>query len=190
MGVSECNVCGGDGCSLTVVWSEVTVTCGGSVSGYVLTVTPPTSDCPDCVVVDGSSVYTLTGNETQYIINVNGSQSLVYDMTVRAETCDGGDLIEPYTANLTGIYIVRMPSFFTNQVNKFTFTLRQERLCTCTCIYTSVISPQHTCTARVSPVGSLTYFIELVDTIEVWRGRPHHFTASKLTNQGTIRLFM
>ena len=112
VGVSECGMCGGDGCSLTVVWSEVTVTCDGSVSGYVLTVTPPTSDCPDCVVVDGSSVYTLSGNETQYIINVNGSQSLVYDMTVRAKTCDGGDLIEPYTANLTGIYIVRMPSFF------------------------------------------------------------------------------
>ena len=107
MGVSECGVCGGDGCSLTVVWSEVSVTCGGSVSGYVLTVTPPTSDCqssPHCVMVDDSSVYTLSGNETQRIINVNGSQSLVYDMTVRAETCDGrlaGNLSETYTTNLT-----------------------------------------------------------------------------------------
>ena len=89
----------------------MTVTCGGSVSGYVLTVTPPTSDCqssPHCVVVDGSSVYTLSGNETQDIINVNGSQNLVYNMTVRAETCNGilaGNLSEPHTANLTGTYI-------------------------------------------------------------------------------------
>ena len=108
MGVSECGVCGGDGCSLTVVWSEVTVTCNGSVSGYVLTVTPPTSDCqssPHCVVVNDSSVYTLSGNETQYIINVNGTQNLVYDMTVRAETCNGSNLSELYTANLTGTYI-------------------------------------------------------------------------------------
>ena len=77
------------GCTLDVSWSEPVVTCGGSVSQYVLTVTPPTSDClstGDCMVMDGSSVITTPGTLTQYTFNVNVSQS---DITVRADTCGG-----------------------------------------------------------------------------------------------------
>ena len=111
MGVSECGVCGGDGCSLTVVWSEVTVTCGGSVSGYVLTVTPPTSDCqssPQCVMMDDSAMYTLSGSLTQYRVDVNESTSMVYNIDIRAVTCNGtldGDVSELYMVNLRGTYI-------------------------------------------------------------------------------------
>ena len=70
-------------------WSEAIVSCAGSVSQYVLSVTPPTSDCqssPDCMVMDGSSIITTPGTETQYSINISGISQI--DVTVRADTCD------------------------------------------------------------------------------------------------------
>ena len=77
-------------CVENVEWSEAFVSCGGSVSQYVLSVTPPTSDCqssPDCEVMDGSSsVYNRSGTETQYSLTVATQE---YDITVRAETCAG-----------------------------------------------------------------------------------------------------
>ena len=96
------------GCTLDVRWSEPVISCGGSVSQYVLTLTPPTSDCQssgDCMVMDGSSVITRPGTQTQHTFNVDVSQS---DITVRADTCDGsltGD-IATNTANLRGLYTV------------------------------------------------------------------------------------
>ena len=93
------------GCTLNVEWSEAFVSCGGSVSQYVLSVTPPTSDCqssPDCEVVDGSSsVYNRSGTETQYSLTVATQE---YDITVRAEACAGSLTAESsvYTINLTG----------------------------------------------------------------------------------------
>ena len=96
-----------DGCTLNVTWSEPFISCGGSVSQYVLTVTPPTSDCqssPDCsLTTDGSSsVITAPGTQTAYSLSVT-SQS--YDITLRADTCGGsltGDTSSVYNVNLTG----------------------------------------------------------------------------------------
>ncbi|CAI8023823.1 hypothetical protein GBAR_LOCUS13904 [Geodia barretti] len=94
-----------DGCTLDVSWSEPVISCGGSVSQYVLTVTPPTSDCQssgDCMVMDGSSVITTPGTQTQYSLTVTSQD---YDITVRADTCGGsltGDTSSLYNINLTG----------------------------------------------------------------------------------------
>ena len=77
------------------------------MSQYVLTVTPPTSDCqssPDCsLTTDGSSsVVTAPGTQTAYSLSVT-SQS--YDITLRADTCSGsltGGISSVYNVNLTG----------------------------------------------------------------------------------------
>ena len=75
------------------------------MSQYVLSVTPPTSDCqssPDCEVMDGSSsVYNRSGTETQYSLTLATQE---YDITVRAEACTGSLTAESsvYTVNLTG----------------------------------------------------------------------------------------
>ena len=101
--ISERDVGGGEGCVVSVEWSEAIVSCAGSVSQYVLSVTPPTSDCqssPDCMVMDGSSVITRPGTETQYSLTVSSQN---YDITVRADTCGGsltGDNSSVYTVNL------------------------------------------------------------------------------------------
>ena len=71
---------------MTVEWSEPFISCAGSVSQYVLTVTPPTPDCgsEDCVFVT---------EETQYSLTLTVDQ--IYNLTVRADTCcntqRGGD---------------------------------------------------------------------------------------------------
>ena len=101
--VSERDV-GEEECVVNVEWSEAFVSCGGSLSQYVLSVTPPTPDCqssPDCVVVTSSSQYTIPGSETQYSLTVG---TLDYDITVRADVCDGSMTAESsvYNVNLTG----------------------------------------------------------------------------------------
>jgi hypothetical protein len=91
------------GCTLDVSWSEPAISCGGSVSRYVLTLTPPTSDCQssgDCMVMDGSSVITTPGTQTQYSLTVTSQD---YDITVRADTCGGsltGDSSSVYNLNM------------------------------------------------------------------------------------------
>ena len=95
---------GEEECVMNVEWSEAFVSCGGSLSQYVLSVTPPTRDCqssPDCVVVTSSSQYTIPGSETQYSLTVG---TLDYDITVRADVCDGSMTAESsvYNVNLTG----------------------------------------------------------------------------------------
>ena len=77
------------------------------MSQYVLTVTPPTSDCqssPDCsLTTDGSSsVVTVPGTQTAYSLSVTSQN---YDITLRADTCSGsltGDTSSVYNVNLTG----------------------------------------------------------------------------------------
>ena len=101
--VSERDV-GEEECVVNVEWSEAFVSCGGSLSQYVLSVTPPTPDCqssPDCVIVTSSSQYTIPGSETQYSLTVG---TLDYDITVRADVCDGSMTAESsvYNVNLTG----------------------------------------------------------------------------------------
>ena len=101
--VSERDV-GEEECVVNVEWSEAFVSCGGSLSQYILSVTPPTPDCessPDCVIVTSSSQYTIPGSETQYSLTVG---TLDYDITVRADVCDGSMTAESsvYNVNLTG----------------------------------------------------------------------------------------
>ena len=109
--ISELGMCDDDGCVVTVRWRELFISCDGSVSQYVLTVTPPTCDCDsseDCMLMDNAAVYLLPGNETQYDIAVNGTMSLEYDVTVRADTCDNsltGDISPVYNINLIGTYV-------------------------------------------------------------------------------------
>ena len=103
--VSERDVGGGEECVVSVEWSEAIVSCAGTVSQYVLTLTPPTSDCQssgDCMVMDGSSVITTPGTQTQYSLTVTSQD---YDITIRADTCGGsltGDTSSLYNINLTG----------------------------------------------------------------------------------------
>ena len=109
--VSESDVCDNNGCVVTVEWSEPFISCAGSVSQYVLSVTPPTCDCPsslNCVVMDGRAVYTLSGSERQYDITVNRTMSPEYGVTVRADTCDNtltGYPSSEYNINLTGVQL-------------------------------------------------------------------------------------
>ena len=103
--ISERDVGGGEECVVSVEWSEAVVSCAGTVSQYVLTVTPPTSDCQSsgvCMVMDGSSVITTPGTQTQYSLTVTSQD---YDITVIADTCDGsltGDTSSLYNIKLTG----------------------------------------------------------------------------------------
>ena len=97
---------GGVECVVSVKWSEAIVSCGGSVSQYVLILTPPTSDCQssgDCMVMGGSSVITTPGTQTQYSLTVTSQD---YDITVRADTCGGsltGDSSSVYNLNMKGV---------------------------------------------------------------------------------------
>ena len=94
---------------LTVEWSEPYISCDGSVSQYELSVTLPTCDCdssPDCTVMDGTAVYTLSGRETQHDITVNEAMSLEYGVTIRADTCGNrlnGELNPQHVIYLPGI---------------------------------------------------------------------------------------
>ena len=67
-------------CVVTLEWNEPFISCAGSVSQYVLTVTPPTSDCQS-----GSGDCVLMTNQTQYNLTVTVDQ--MYNLTVRADTC-------------------------------------------------------------------------------------------------------
>ena len=81
---------------VTVEWSEPVISCAGSVSQYVLTVTPPTPDCgsEDCVFMT---------EETQYSLTLTVDQT--YSLTVRADTCRNtqrGDDSDPISLTIYG----------------------------------------------------------------------------------------
>ena len=67
-------------CVVTLEWNEPFISCAGSVSQYVLTVIPPTSDCQS-----GSGDCVLMNDQTQYNLTVTVDQ--MYSLTVRADTC-------------------------------------------------------------------------------------------------------
>ena len=71
------SVPGDDGCVVTVEWSEPVISCGGSVSQYVLSVTPPTPDDQP-----GSGLSEFRTNETQFNLTVSVDET--YTLTVRA----------------------------------------------------------------------------------------------------------
>ena len=68
-------------CVVTLEWNEPFISCAGSVSQYVLSVTPPISDCQP-----GSGDCVLMTDQTQYNLTVTVNQT--YNLTVRADTCN------------------------------------------------------------------------------------------------------
>ena len=81
LSISEPDV-GVDECVLSVRWSEPVISCAGSVSQYVLSVTPPTSDCQS-----GSEDCVFMTDQTQYNLTVTANQT--YNLTVRADDSCG-----------------------------------------------------------------------------------------------------
>ena len=80
------SVPGDDGCVVTVEWSEANISCNGSVSQYVLSVTPPTPD--------GSGDSEFSTNETQF--NLTVSVDVTYTLTVRAnDSCGNSGAGQP-----------------------------------------------------------------------------------------------
>ena len=78
-----------------VEWSEATVSCSGSVSQYVLCVTPLTPG--------GQSGECMTTDQTQFDLTV--TSNMRYNLTVRADACDNsimGNESDPETLHLNG----------------------------------------------------------------------------------------
>ena len=83
------SVPGDDGCVVTVEWSEPVISCGGSVSQYLLSVALLT---PDDQPGSGDSEFRT--NETQF--NLNVSVDVTYILTVRAnDTCGNSRTGQP-----------------------------------------------------------------------------------------------
>ena len=90
--VSERDV-GADECVLSVRWSEAVISCGGSVTQYVLSVTPCQSNCD------------FTTLETQ--MNLNVAINRPYDLAITVMAKDKcGNMLEnetdPVTITLSG----------------------------------------------------------------------------------------
>ena len=84
-----------DGCMVTVEWSEPFISCAGSVSQYVLSVTPPTYECSS-----GSEECVLMTNQTEYNLTVTVDET--YDITVRDDICSNRpNLITDVSASVT-----------------------------------------------------------------------------------------
>ena len=78
-----------------VEWSEATVSCNGSVSQYVLCVTPLTPG--------GQSGECITTDQTQFDLTV--TSNMRYNLTIRADACDNsivGNESDPETLRLNG----------------------------------------------------------------------------------------
>ena len=87
------SVPGDDECEVTVEWSEPVISCGGSVSQYVLSVTPPTPDDSGDSEFSTNETQFMTNetqfstNETQF--NLTVSVNVTYTLTVRANDSCG-----------------------------------------------------------------------------------------------------
>ena len=92
-------MCDDNGCVVTVEWSEPFISCAGSVSQYVLSVTPPTSECQSGSG-SGDSCMLMT-DQTQY--NLTLAMDQTYTITVRADICDNtltGDSSDPISVTV------------------------------------------------------------------------------------------
>ena len=79
------HMCTGDWV-VSINWSEAVISCGGSVSQYMLSVTPPTPDCPS-----GQCVMTT---DTQYDLTLIVDQ--IYSLTVTAfDSCGNNGTSDP-----------------------------------------------------------------------------------------------
>ena len=71
---------------VSVEWSEAIVSCAGSVSQYVLSVTPPTSDCQSGL--EGCQF--MTNNMIQFNLTLSVNQTYSFNVTAQQyETCNG-----------------------------------------------------------------------------------------------------
>ena len=83
---------------VSVEWSEAIISCAGSVSQYVLSVTPPTSDCRS-----GSNSCQLVTDSPR--VDLTLTNNITYSLAVRADTCNNaiqGPGSIPLTLSLTG----------------------------------------------------------------------------------------
>ena len=92
---------GGSECVVTVSWSEPVVSCNGSASQYLLTVSPPTIECPSgsCEVGRGKEGFEKKEK------NITLTVEQIYIFTVRADTCSNtqlGQTSEEYTFQIEG----------------------------------------------------------------------------------------
>ena len=88
-------------CVVAVRWSDPVISCNGSASQYVLTVSPPTTECPSggCVVGRGGEGF----EEREQSVTLAVDQ--VYELTVRADTCSNtqtGEESEQYFIEMEG----------------------------------------------------------------------------------------
>ena len=95
--ISEADV-GVDECVVRVRWSESVISCTGSVSQYVLSVTPPTSDCQS-----GSEDCVFMTDQTQYNLTVTASQ--IHSLTVRADNSFGNNIMGQPVKNVHYLHI-------------------------------------------------------------------------------------
>ena len=99
--ISEANV-NETGCVVTVRWSNPVIDCNGSPSQYVLTVSPPTTECPGECVVERGGVGFVEREQ-----NVTLAVDQMYNFTVRADTCSNtqtGQESEQYFIEMEGNY--------------------------------------------------------------------------------------
>ena len=97
--VSVPDLCDNTACMVNVNWSEPFVSCGGSVSHYLLSVTPPTSDCHSGLGGSGSEFMT---NETHYDLTVIANQTYILNISVNNSCGDIGQAAE-YIIDVGGI---------------------------------------------------------------------------------------
>ena len=88
-------------CVVAVRWSDPVISCNGSTSQYVLTVSPPTTECPSggCVVGRGGEGF----EEREQSVTLAVNQ--MYGLTVRADTCSNtqtGEESEQYPSEKEG----------------------------------------------------------------------------------------
>ena len=101
--VSVPDLCNNTACMVNVRWSEPFVSCGGSVSHYVLSVTPPTPGCQSGS--DSGSEFMTT--ETQYNLTVTANQTYILNISVINSCGDIGQAAE-YIIDIGGkdVYII------------------------------------------------------------------------------------
>ena len=84
-----------------VEWSEATVSCSGSVSQYVLCMTPLTPG--------GQSGECMTTDQTQFDLTVTSNRR--YNLTIRADACDNsimGNESDPKILRLNGKFTLTL----------------------------------------------------------------------------------
>ena len=121
--ISEVGVSGSE-CVVTVSWSEPVISCKGSTSQYVLTVSPNTIECPSgsCEVGRGEERF------EKRELNVTLTVEQMYNFTVRADTCNNnqtGQDSEQFTIQMFGLVSVIFLQYIANVTHR-TFVIVQK----------------------------------------------------------------